>query len=63
MANPKRKWSKARTGKRRSQWKLSVPNLVKCPQCKVLTMPHRVCKNCGQYDGKVVIKLDDNKKS
>jgi large subunit ribosomal protein L32 len=56
MANPKRKWSKARTGKRRSQWKLSQPGLVNCPQCHVLKAPHIVCKECGYYDGKEVIK-------
>ncbi|MBP5426549.1 MAG: 50S ribosomal protein L32 [Clostridiales bacterium] len=57
MANPKRKWSKARTGKRRSQWKLSVPNLVKCPQCHELKLPHRVCRACGYYNGKEVITI------
>jgi large subunit ribosomal protein L32 len=56
MANPKRKWSKARTGKRRSQWKLSKPNLVSCPQCHTLRMSHIVCKECGFYDGKEVVK-------
>ena len=57
MANPKRKWSKARTGKRRSQWKLSVPNLVSCPQCHELKLPHRVCRACGYYNGRVVINI------
>lgn len=57
MANPKRKWSKARTGKRRSQWKLALPGLVSCPQCHVFKLPHRVCNECGYYDGKKVLKL------
>lgn len=56
MANPKRKWSKARTGKRRSQWKLSAPGLISCPQCHALKLPHVVCKECGYYDGKEVLK-------
>lgn len=55
MANPKRRWSKARTGARRSQWKLTAPNLVECPQCHSLKMPHRVCKECGHYAGKKVV--------
>ncbi len=63
MANPKRRWSKARTGKRRSQWKLSAPNLVECPQCHALKLPHRVCKECGHYivDGKAkeIIKIEE----
>lgn len=49
MANPKRKWSKARTGARRSQWKLTAPNLVECPHCHSLKLLHRVCKECGHY--------------
>ncbi|NLC67185.1 MAG: 50S ribosomal protein L32 [Clostridiaceae bacterium] len=56
MANPKRRWSKARTGKRRSQWKLSAPAFVECPQCRSLTIPHRVCGECGYYDKKQVIE-------
>ena len=61
MANPKRKWSKARTGKRRSQWKLTVPNLVRCPQCHTLKASYRVCKECGYYDGKEVLKMTGTK--
>lgn len=57
MANPKRKMSKARTGSRRANWKLTAPNLIECPQCHELKMPHRVCKQCGFYDGKEVIKV------
>jgi large subunit ribosomal protein L32 len=61
MANPKRRWSKARTGKRRSNWKLTAPELVSCPQCHVLKLAHRVCKECGYYDGKLVLKKADSK--
>lgn len=52
MAVPKNKVSKARRDKRRANWKLTAPNLVECPQCHELKMPHRVCPNCGQYKGK-----------
>jgi large subunit ribosomal protein L32 len=62
MAVPKRKWSKARTGKRKSQWKLKAPTLVSCPQCHKLTAPHRVCMECGYYSGKSVIEVDKAKK-
>lgn len=62
MAVPKRKTSKSKTGKRRSHWKLSAPTLVACPQCHELTVPHRVCKECGYYDGKKVIKVAGDKK-
>lgn len=59
MAVPKNKVSKARRDKRRAYWKLTAPNLVECPQCHELKLPHRVCPNCGQYKGKEVIKVED----
>ncbi|HEX3027215.1 MAG TPA: 50S ribosomal protein L32 [Clostridia bacterium] len=59
MAVPKRKVSKARRDKRRSNvWKLEAPGLVKCPQCGELKMPHRVCGSCGYYNGKEVVKKE-----
>ena len=42
MAQPKRRWSKARTHLKRSTWKLENKNLVECPHCKSLMMQHRV---------------------
>ena len=58
MAVPKRKVSKARRDKRRSNvWKLSLPGITKCPQCGEFILSHRVCKNCGYYDGKEVIAV------
>ena len=48
---PKNKSSKARRDKRRANWKMSAPNLVKCSKCGELMMPHRVCKACGSYNG------------
>ena len=45
MAVPKGKVSKARRNKRRANWKLSVPNMVECPQCHEFKMPHKVCKS------------------
>jgi large subunit ribosomal protein L32 len=60
VATPKRKWSKARTGRARSNWKLSVPNLIDCPQCHTKKMPHRVCKTCGYYGGKEIVKMGED---
>lgn len=59
MAVPKNKVSKARRDKRRANWKLTAPNLVECPQCHALKMPHRVCPTCGHYKGKEIIKVED----
>ena len=57
MAVPKRKVSKARRDKRRSSvWKLKMPGMVECPQCHEMKLAHRVCKNCGYYNGKEVVK-------
>ena len=47
---PKNKTSKARRDKRRANWKMSAPNLVRCSKCGELMMPHRVCKACGSYN-------------
>ncbi|MDD4657756.1 MAG: 50S ribosomal protein L32 [Eubacteriales bacterium] len=58
MAVPKRKTSKTRQAKRRSQWKLTSPNLIACPQCHELKLPHRVCPNCGFYKDKAVINQE-----
>ena len=55
MAVPKRKMSKARRDSRRANWKLTVPGLVECPQCKEMKMPHRVCIESGYYNRKQVI--------
>ena len=58
MAQPKRRWSKARTGLKRSTWKLENKNLVECPQCHEKMMQHRVCPSCGYYNGKKVVSVD-----
>jgi ribosomal protein L32 len=59
MAVPKRKVSRARRDKRRSNvWKLEVPAFSTCPQCGELKKPHQVCGNCGFYKGREVIKKE-----
>ena len=56
MAVPKRKTSKARRDKRRSNvWKLQTPALCVCPNCGEFKAPHKVCGNCGMYNGRQVI--------
>lgn len=59
MAVPKGKVSKARRDKRRSSvWKLDMPGMIKCPKCGEYNLAHRVCKACGTYRGKEIIKVD-----
>lgn len=62
MAVPKSKISRQRRDKRRSSvWKLQTPGIVKCPNCGAYHLPHRVCKACGQYDGREVVKVEESK--
>ena len=58
MAVPKRRVSKARRDKRRSNvWKMDAAALVKCPKCGEFKRPHRLCTACGFYNGKQVIEI------
>ena len=50
--------NKGRRDKRRANWKMSAPTLVKCSKCGALMMPHRVCKACGSYNKKEIIAQD-----
>lgn len=55
MAVPKGKVSKARRDKRRSSvWKLTAPGLIACSKCGALHLPHRMCQECGSYNGREV---------
>ena len=58
---PKNKTSKARRDKRRSSvWKIDAPALVKCPNCGEYKRAHRLCPECGYYNGRqVVVKEAD----
>ncbi|NLA58485.1 MAG: 50S ribosomal protein L32 [Firmicutes bacterium] len=57
MANPKHRHTRARTRKRRANWKLTAPGMVECPQCHEPRLPHRVCRSCGYYKGRQVIEV------
>lgn len=65
MAHPKRKHSKQRGRKRRTHYKLKLPLLVECKQCRRDKPAHMVCPFCGYYGGKEVIQIrsrEDKKK-
>ena len=61
MAVPKGKISKARKHSRRANWKLSLPGISECPQCHQMKLAHRVCKNCGYYNGVQVVNKEEKK--
>jgi large subunit ribosomal protein L32 len=49
MAVPKRRHSKTRRNKRRTNWTLGRPGLSACAHCGALKRPHHVCTACGYY--------------
>lgn len=55
MAVPARRTSKAKKRKRRTHYKLAVPGMTECPNCGEYKLSHRVCSECGYYDGKDVV--------
>ncbi len=58
MAVPKKKTSKARTRRRRSENdKVKSPVASWCDNCGAAKMPHRVCLACGMYRGRQVISI------
>jgi large subunit ribosomal protein L32 len=59
---PKRKPSKRRKGNRRAHDALSAANLLPCPNCGEMRLPHRVCPNCGHYQGKEIVEKKEEKK-
>lgn len=57
MAVPKRKTSRRKRDQRRAQHdKISAPNVVPCPNCGDVMLPHRACPACGYYKGRKVGK-------
>ena len=58
---PKKRQSKARTRKRKANWRLVRPNLSRCPSCRELKEPHVACRKCGYYNGRLVIRVEDPK--
>ncbi len=57
---PKRKTSKARRDKRRSNvWKLEAPALSLCSRCGEYKIIHRVCKNCGYYRNRNILNYQN----
>ncbi len=62
MALPKRKYAKARQGKRRSHLALTIPAMDTCYQCHSPKLSHHVCPTCGSYAGRDVISIKSPKK-
>lgn len=63
VPQPKRKLSKGRRDRRRSQDALTALNLVQCSNCGEMRRQHTVCSNCGHYQGREVIEVEKEKKT
>jgi large subunit ribosomal protein L32 len=61
-ALPKRKVQQGARNRRRSHLALKPRQLVICPQCKEVHLPHHVCPNCGTYNGVEVIEVKEKTK-
>ena len=62
MALPKKKYAKARQGKRRSHLKLSLPSMDACPHCHSPKLSHHACPTCGWYNDREAIEVKSSKK-
>lgn len=56
MAVPKKRTSSTKRGMRRSHHAITHPSLSKCPKCGAPTPMHQVCRGCGTYRGREVVK-------
>lgn len=59
MALPKRKISRTRRDSRRATHAVAVPTVGECPHCHSPKAPHRVCPNCGMYNGRQVVNVEE----
>jgi large subunit ribosomal protein L32 len=60
MIVPKDRTSRSKRNMRRSHDALRPPALAPCPQCKEPRAPHRVCGNCGTYNGLTVVATSED---
>lgn len=54
---PKKKHSTQRKGKRRASIHLAVPAGTVCGNCGAVTLAHHICKKCGFYNGRQIVKV------
>ena len=59
MAHPKRRTSKSKKRMRRSHHALHDKALSVCSYCGETIISHRVCSECGHYNGRPVLKSAD----
>jgi large subunit ribosomal protein L32 len=57
MGVPKKRRSSSEKAKHRGYITLAPVTISECSHCHQPKLPHRICDNCGYYDGKEVIAL------
>lgn len=55
MTTSRRHSNSRRDSRRKNNKKVIPAALVKCSNCGAMKIPHRVCLECGYYNGKLVI--------
>jgi len=61
MPNPKRRHSTRRTANRRAHDFLTATGLSECPNCHEKKLPHQACAKCGEYKGRSVLAVKEEK--
>lgn len=56
MAVPKRRTSRSKQGHRRSHHAATAIQVQYCKQCNEPVQGHRVCENCGFFQGRTVVE-------
>lgn len=54
---PKKRYPKARQGKRRQFIKANAAHVVECPNCRNPRLAHHACPTCGHYHGRQAITV------
>ena len=49
--------NRSRVGMTRSHHALKAQGLSVCPDCQAKRVNHKICANCGKYNGRVVIDV------
>jgi large subunit ribosomal protein L32 len=62
MALPGHRHTSSSKRRRGSHFALKRNNLVSCPKCEEIILPHRACPKCGTYKGMEILKLKVEKK-
>jgi large subunit ribosomal protein L32 len=57
MAEPKQRTNNSKQGMRRMHDKVVRNATVYCPKCHAVKETHKVCYNCGTYNGEQVLTI------